>query len=163
MLGGVKRVAVVVAIAVLGVGAVVVARCGRDGSAGGDGYAAGNGSGRARPRAGSAAIDQPLPAWAVARGAPARRIAGRVTFEGKPVEGAVVTLSTTLSSSGAAPALVRTTGPDGRFDFSIQPAAGYRIAAAAPDRTMTTALINLGDPTLKPPPDQLEAPTARLR
>src|SRR5206468_3554000 len=56
-----------------------------------------------------------LPSWFGQRGAPVRRIAGRVTFAGEPVAGATVELASELTDAGVLPAAVRCTGSDGRF------------------------------------------------
>ena len=150
-----KRVGLVVAIVVVVVGALLVARCRRETSP--SGVKPGGGSGHVRGAAsGRAAVDEGLPEWFVVRGAPPRRIAGRVTFEGKPVEGAVVTLNNEMIRVGTARAAERITGPDGTFDFGSRAPAFYPVGATAPGRTVEILGVNLSDPSLKPPSDQLE-------
>ena len=150
-----KRVGLVVAIVVVVVGALLVARYRRETSP--TGVKPGGGSGHVRGAAsGRAAVDEGLPEWFVVRGAPPRRIAGRVTFEGKPVEGAVVTLNHEVIRAGVLRAAERITGPDGTFDFGSRAPAFYTVGATAPGRTVEVLDINLSDPSLKPPSDQLE-------
>ena len=73
-----------------------------------------------------------IPLWFGQRGAPVRRIAGRVTFGGAPVEGATVELASALTDAGVLPLITRRTAADGGFDFGSQPPARYSIAASAP-------------------------------
>jgi hypothetical protein len=102
-----------------------------------------------------ARADKPPPAWFVARNAPARKIAGQVTRGGAPVSGAVVTLTSLLTRAGALQPIEVKSGADGRFDLGSQPAASYEVSAAAPGATPALVRIDLADPTLKPPSDQL--------
>ena len=99
---------------------------------------------------------QPVPAWFGVQGARSRRIAGRVTFEDKPVADAVVTLYSDLVWVGARAAEQRTTGVDGSFDFGPHPLSRYQVAAEASGRVPATSTVELADPALAPPPDRLE-------
>lgn len=100
--------------------------------------------------------DRPLPAWFAVRDVPARKIAGRVTLNGKPVAGADVSLQSVLTRAGfGVPVLLRT-GADGTFDFGMRPAAQYDVTAATSTTVAAIAHVDLTDPTLKPPSDQLE-------
>lgn len=96
------------------------------------------------------------PPWFAARGAAQRAIGGRVTFEGRPVANAVVTLHDMLTKAGARPALEQQTGPDGTFDFGPQQPAAYEVVASASGKTAAIARLELADPTLRPQPHQLE-------
>ncbi|MCW5805663.1 MAG: carboxypeptidase regulatory-like domain-containing protein [Deltaproteobacteria bacterium] len=104
---------------------------------------------------GVVAMNRKPPAWFVGRGAP-RRVAGRVSLDGAPVEGAVVSLHSALTKTGLAPLVTRRTGADGTFDFGAVAVAQYSVSAEAPDLVPAFSVIDLADPTLKPPPDQLE-------
>lgn len=80
-----------------------------------------------------AAVDQPAPpTWFVPDGAKARRIAGRVTLDGKPAGNATVTLANELTRAGRNKAVVITAGTDGTFDLGTWPGGTYTIAATAP-------------------------------
>ena len=72
-----------------------------------------------------------VPAWFGQRGAPVRRVAGRVTFEGAPVAGATVELGSELTDAGLLPKPKKKTTVDGRFDFGTQPPARFTVAAVA--------------------------------
>ncbi|HEY1587649.1 MAG TPA: carboxypeptidase-like regulatory domain-containing protein, partial [Polyangia bacterium] len=72
-----------------------------------------------------------VPPWFGQRGAPIRRIAGRVTFAGQPVANASVELGSELTDARLIPPAKRKTGPDGRFDFGTQPPAKFSVAATA--------------------------------
>jgi RNA polymerase sigma-70 factor (ECF subfamily) len=100
--------------------------------------------------------DAPLPPWFAVRGASQRVIAGRVTFEGKPVPNAVVLLHDMLTKAGARPSLERRTGPDGKFDFGLQMPTAYEVVASAAEKAAAIVRFELADPTLKPPANQLE-------
>lgn len=98
------------------------------------------------PRGAVAAKDATLegvtiPLWFGQRGAPIRRIAGRVTFGDAPVAGATVELASALSDAGLLPVIMRRTDPDGRFDFGSQPPARYSVAASA--RQHSSAVVEL--------------------
>lgn len=96
-----------------------------------------------------------LPAWVAQPEAPSRRVAGRVTFEGKPVANALVRLSPQQQPVGVAAADVRTAA-DGAFDLGLQPPLQYRINASSPGLTDALVSLDLRDPTAKPAPDALE-------
>lgn len=97
-----------------------------------------------------------LPGWFGHTYAPARRIAGRVSRDGKPVKGAEVTLTSALTDFGVASPITLRTSSDGSFDFGVQPAASYQVVATYEATTPAIAQIALADPTARPPPDQLE-------
>jgi protocatechuate 3,4-dioxygenase beta subunit len=111
---------------------------------------------RAAQRAGEPAQPAPVPGWFGPRGVGPRRIAGHVTFEGKPVAGARVALRDVLTEAGIQPEETRRSTADGSFDFGVRPAGNYRVAASAPGRTGVFAHVRLGDPTATPPPDRLD-------
>ncbi len=97
--------------------------------------------------------------WLAQTGAPGRRIAGRVTSQGKPVVGARVRLGnvTTEASGGRlGDELAQVNaGPDGRFDFGVQPAAVYSVSAEFTDKTPAAIVIATSDPRVKPAPDAI--------
>jgi hypothetical protein len=152
----VKRgVVIVVVLAVALVVAFFATRGGRSAaptSQAGTSHAGGTGGARAAKEAREAA----LPAWFATPNVPPRRIAGHVTFEGRPVEGALVTLQTRLNRAGAGAPVELRTGADGAFDFGMRAAGAYDVAATAPGRVPAIAQVRLADPASKPPPDQLE-------
>jgi RNA polymerase sigma factor (sigma-70 family) len=109
-----------------------------------------------------------IPAWLSQSGAPSRRIAGRVVFQGTPIAGARVTLRfEALSERGA----VRTTtndaavmsvfqrvaevrsARDGSFDFGVQPAAAFTVSASAD--TYSTGAVYIDNANPQSRPDQL--------
>jgi RNA polymerase sigma-70 factor (ECF subfamily) len=133
---------------------------------GADPGAADGGSGEARAAAplespdesdGGPPGDGQLPAWFGQPGVRRARIAGRVLFEGRPVAGAEVSLDSPLSV--AAPARFgrrRVSDAAGRFDFGAWPAWGYVVSASAAGRAPAVRFLRTGDPTMRPPADELE-------
>jgi uncharacterized GH25 family protein len=91
--------------------------------------------------------------WIAQRGAPARHLAGRVVFEGRPVAGAAVRLSTRVERHTNA--IERTTGVDGAFDFGPQEATLLLVSAHADGKAGAILHLDLRNPALRPPPDQL--------
>lgn len=106
-----------------------------------------------RPRA--EAHGDPL-AWFADRSAPARKIAGRVTFRGAPVKDAVVALHSVLSRAHAAAPIEMRTDANGGFDFGTRAPMPYFVTASSPNTTAAILDLPLADPTLKPPSEQLE-------
>lgn len=107
------------------------------------------------PGAVSAPGKEVLPAWIAQPEAPARRVAGHVTFEGKPVANALVRLSPQQQPVGVASVDVRTAA-DGAFDLGLQPPLEYRINASSPGLTDALTSLDLRDPAARPAPDALE-------
>ena len=89
-----------------------------------------------------------IPDWFGQRGAPIRRIAGRVTVDGAPVADALVELGSGLSDAGVLPAATRRTGADGRFDFGALPPARYSLAASKADHSPALRELDTRDPTV---------------
>jgi RNA polymerase sigma-70 factor (ECF subfamily) len=100
-----------------------------------------------------------IPAWIPQAGAPPRRIAGRVTFQGAPVAGARVSLG--LGVVGEARPFIMvaddvptgvqlvaelTSAPDGTFDFGVQPAASLIVSASANNFAAAAITVNNADP-----------------
>ncbi|MBV8760874.1 MAG: sigma-70 family RNA polymerase sigma factor, partial [Deltaproteobacteria bacterium] len=96
-----------------------------------------------------------IPEWAAQSGAPSRRVAGHVVFQGKPIGGARVTLGfevlgeagparTTSSDVSVMGVLQRVaevhSAADGSFDFGVQPAMAFTVSASA-DNYSTGALV----------------------
>jgi len=100
--------------------------------------------------------DGDLAVFAPEPGAPARRVAGRVMHGDAPVAGALVRLTSTYASLGNGPQLSATTDAKGHFDFGSQAARTLQVVASAPGLTSAGVTVSLGDPTVKPAPDQLE-------
>jgi RNA polymerase sigma factor (sigma-70 family) len=88
-----------------------------------------------------------VPSWFGQRGAPVRRIAGRVTFAGEPVANATVELASDLTDAGMLAPARRRTGGDGRFDFGPQPPAKFSVAATADGRSPAIVETDTRDPT----------------
>ena len=88
-----------------------------------------------------------VPSWFGQRGAPLRRIAGRVTFGGAPVPNATVELQSELTDAGMLRPAKRRTGSDGLFDFGTQPPAKFSVAATADERSPAIVEIDTRDPT----------------
>jgi RNA polymerase sigma-70 factor (ECF subfamily) len=72
-----------------------------------------------------------VPEWAPQSGAPARRIAGHVVSDGKPVAAATVRLGLQVDRDLVQPLAEVTATPDGVFDFGDQPAAQFTVSANA--------------------------------
>ncbi|HEY1584650.1 MAG TPA: carboxypeptidase-like regulatory domain-containing protein, partial [Polyangia bacterium] len=87
-----------------------------------------------------------VPSWFGQRGAPLRRIAGRVTFAGAPVANATVELASDLTDAGLFRPAKRRTGSDGLFDFGTQPPAKFSVAATADERSPAIVEIDTRDP-----------------
>lgn len=96
------------------------------------------------------------PAWLAQPGVAARRIAGRVTFRGQPVAGALVELANVATEAGNENEPRRTTDATGAFDFGPQRAMEWTVRAAAPHRASARQDVDLRDPTAVPRPDALE-------
>ena len=89
-----------------------------------------------------------IPEWFGQRGAPIRRVAGRVTVDGAPVADALVELGNGLSDAGVLPTATRRTGADGRFDFGVLPPASYTLAASKVDHSPAVRELDTRDPTV---------------
>ncbi|MGZ3428959.1 MAG: carboxypeptidase regulatory-like domain-containing protein, partial [Polyangia bacterium] len=88
-----------------------------------------------------------VPSWFGQRGAPIRRIAGRVTFGGEPVANATVELASELTDSGLLPKPKRRTAADGKFDFGSQPPAKFTVAATADGRSPAIVELDARNPS----------------
>lgn len=117
--------------------------------------AAANAPGVTRFRAADG-VDRKIPTWVFAKGAPPRRIAGRVTLHDKPVKDAAVTLQNPLTAADLLEPIGVRTDALGQFDFGVLPAAPYDVTAVAPEASAAIEHVDLSDPTRKPPPDHLE-------
>ena len=151
-----KKLVVAIAIALLVVAAIWWTR--RDDAATNPqarSLASASSAGAGALRTNSPAAGDHLPSWFAVRGAPPRRIAGRVTYQGAPAAGATVTLHHFLTRAGIMPALERRAGADGRFDLGTHPPRAYEVVASAPGKTAAIARIDVSDPTLRPPADAL--------
>lgn len=89
-----------------------------------------------------------LPTWLAQPDAPARRVAGHVTFEGKPIADALVRLSPQQQPVGVPSVEVRTS-VDGAFDLGLQPPLQHRISASSPSLTDALTELDLRDPTAR--------------
>ncbi len=89
-----------------------------------------------------------IPDWFGQRGAPIRRIAGRITVDGAPVADALVELGSGLSDAGVLPTATRRTAADGRFDFGVLPPARYTLAASKADHSPAVRELDTRDPTI---------------
>ncbi|HEY4175781.1 MAG TPA: carboxypeptidase regulatory-like domain-containing protein [Kofleriaceae bacterium] len=105
--------------------------------------------------AAGAARDGRLPSMLVDPAGHDRRIAGHVTFDGKPFAGAKVQLSA-WGGMVVPPDSERTSGADGSFDFGPRPAISLDVTASAPQKLAATAKVRLADPTNVPNPEQVE-------
>ncbi len=79
-----------------------------------------------------------------------RKIAGKVVFAGKPVEGAIVRLALDANFDILQQLAEAKTGADGTFDFGPRPAARFNVSAEAPGRKPAQIQITLADPKAKP-------------
>lgn len=110
----------------------------------------------AKRLAAAVGAEQAGPRWLAQPGVAPRRVAGRVTFRGEPVGDATVTLASLASESGVLPPPRRRTNAAGEFDFGLQPAMEWSVRAAAAGKTGSSVTLDLRDPILVPPPDELE-------
>lgn len=148
-----RRLVVIIALAAIAIGVVVwfatrSSSSRAKGDAAGAGSAAGTVASRGRARSTASGLVQP--------GVDAHHVAGHVTFEGRAVAGATVTLSSALTTTGLVPAPTVTTGADGAFDLGPQDAAPITVAASAPGKAGAVLHVDLRDPTLRPGPDAIE-------
>lgn len=90
-----------------------------------------------------------IPAWFAQRGAGSRKVAGLVTYDGKPAAGVEVRLTSQLTEAGFAAEQTVKTDASGAFDFGAQPAAQLVVSASAPERTAATVAVDLRDPMTK--------------
>lgn len=104
----------------------------------------------------SPGVDRQVPTWMFVKGAPSRKIAGRVTLHDKPVNDAMVTLQNPLTVADLLSPIEQRTDAQGHFDFGVLPAASYDVTAVAPDTSAAIEHVDLSNPSRKPPPDQLE-------
>jgi protocatechuate 3,4-dioxygenase beta subunit len=100
--------------------------------------------------------ERTLPSWFAPKNAPNKRIAGRVTLNAKPVAGATVSLQHDFTRAGVMKPIEVKTGADGTFDFGMQPAGRFAVVASTPDTVAAIVHVDLANPKLAPPPDQLE-------
>jgi RNA polymerase sigma-70 factor (ECF subfamily) len=96
-----------------------------------------------------------LPGWFGRKDLPLRRIAGRVTFAGQPVEGATVHLDSELTQFGPMDPPVLRTDAQGRFDFGLLRPSTYFVSASEGGRAPDQVSVDLTDPQLRPPPEQV--------
>jgi len=150
----VKRVVVVVVVVALAAVAWWVLRRSSD-----DAPVAAGGSGSAPIAVGSPhglrGPEAPPPTWFAKAGAKARRIAGKVTLDGKPIRATVV-LHSLLTRAGVSAPTTTPTDDQGSFDFGMLAAGAYTVVASAEGYVAAIAAFDSSDPTLKPPADQLE-------
>jgi len=90
------------------------------------------------------------------RGVGRRKIAGHVTYDGKPSGGAHVVLQWTATQAGALPPPTVLTDQTGAFDFGQRPAERYTVSASSEGATAAVVEVDLRDPMLVPPPDAIE-------
>jgi protocatechuate 3,4-dioxygenase beta subunit len=144
-----RRVWWVAAVAVGLTLAAVLVMCGRTTSADRDGAHRETRS-RAAARGARALAPAEVPAWVGQPGIAARRVAGRVVFEGKPVAGAKVRLDARWRDSVSGIVAVTTTDGDGGFAFGARPALTYLVSAEQPGHVSASALVALADPKSDP-------------
>ena len=98
--------------------------------------------------------------WFIQPSAAARRIAGRVTHDGKPLPGAVVRLGDALSHAELA---TRVSGSDGTFDFGMLAPATFAVSAEAAEKTPAGTIVSAADPRAKTDQIKLELGPCRSR
>jgi RNA polymerase sigma factor (sigma-70 family) len=94
-------------------------------------------------KGGGAADEAGVKPWFSQPGVPARRVTGKVVFEGAPVEGAIVRLATHEQLAAV------TTAKDGAFDFGMQSPTEITVSAEAAGKTPAALAIALADPNAK--------------
>jgi hypothetical protein len=103
---------------------------------------------RASVGAASQRIDE-VPAWLAQAGVKPKKIAGKVVFAGKPVEGAIVHLGLDAGTGILQQLAEARTGADGAFDFGPRPGAWFNVSAESPGKRPAQIVVALADPTLK--------------
>jgi uncharacterized GH25 family protein len=104
-----------------------------------------------------------LPSWVAQPRIAPRRVAGRVTAEGKPVAGATVRIGIRWLETFTHPIAAVTTKPDGTFDFGARAATTYVVSAEHPDHLATSLILALSNPTTKGDQVVLELGRCRSR
>ena len=94
-----------------------------------------------------------VPPWLGQLDVKPRKIAGKVIFAGKPVEGAIVRLALDAHFGVLQQLAEAKTGADGTFDFGPRPAARFNVSAEATGRKPAQRTVASADPKTKP--DQL--------
>jgi RNA polymerase sigma-70 factor (ECF subfamily) len=143
-------------ILLLAIGGVVWWKHGDRGAGSSEGSAGGGGTSGGRLSNAGGELQQlaSVPAWTSQRGVVSRRVAGHVVFAGAPVANAKVRLGLAVDLAVMQPIAELRSGPDGAFDFGLQPAAVFTVSADAPERAPVSLSIALADPRAKA--DQLE-------
>ncbi|HEU4727339.1 MAG TPA: sigma-70 family RNA polymerase sigma factor [Kofleriaceae bacterium] len=98
-----------------------------------------------------------VPPWIAQAGVPGRRVAGHVRSADGPVAGARVRLASVAAPGvpdALQPVAEQASGPDGGFDFGVQPAAVFTVSAEAPRLAAASLGVSVADP--RATPDQLE-------
>jgi hypothetical protein len=121
---------------------------------------AAQGPGVAGSRPGLADRDASGLAWLWQRGLDARHIAGRVVHGGRPVEKAVVRLTTEELRIGEWALAELETDQEGRFDFGPRPATRYQVVAQADGLVAGGVVVDLRARDPRPAPDDV---TVELR
>jgi len=103
-----------------------------------------------------------IPPWIPQVGVSGRRIAGRVRSAGGPVGGALVRLAL-ATPEVVQPIAERRSGPDGAFDFGVQPATSFAVSAEAPELTPSSTVVSVADPRATPDQIVLELGGCRSR
>jgi len=91
-----------------------------------------------------------VPLWIAQVDVPGRRVAGQVRSLDGPVGGAIVRLALSSMPGVLEQIAELHSGPDGRFDFGVQPAATFSVSAEAPKLTPSSMVIAVADPGTKP-------------
>jgi len=101
-------------------------------------------------RRAAAAAPAGVPPWLAQAGVAGRRVAGHVRSTGGPLPGALVRLGFVTVPDAVQPVAELRSGPDGGFDFGVQPAATFTVSAEAPGLTASAVAISLADPRARP-------------
>ncbi|HTL38961.1 MAG TPA: sigma-70 family RNA polymerase sigma factor [Kofleriaceae bacterium] len=136
-----KLLVVIVIIAVVAVGIVFVSKRGKPKGSGA--ASVGKTSTGAVVKGEHVGGEAGVRPWFAQVGASARRVAGKVVFEGAPVEGAIVRLADHEQLAAV------TTGKDGAFDFGMQAPAEVTVSAEASGKTPAALALALADPNAK--------------
>ena len=91
-----------------------------------------------------------LPSWIAQIGVPGRRVAGHVSSADGPVAGATVRLALVAAPDLMQPIAERSSGPDGAFDFGVEPATSFTVSAEAPNLTPASTVVSVADPRARP-------------
>ncbi len=92
---------------------------------------------------------RPELSWMYERGIEPRRIAGRVTIDGRPAAGIDVSLRSEAMMHSKLSAPTRRSDAEGRFDFGVWPATQYAVVAGGGEYELAIEKVDLANPLVE--------------